>query len=227
LIDQSSTKIDVYINQNYDFNWELTSYWPFDSNLNDTKGKLNFIGGLSNNFVPDRFGNQRSAFSINKTTNSATGNECFSLPYENMINNQYTLSVWVKIISHQDFSSLLTISREDQSNYLVTFWLSGLVTQPYIQIENVNVYWLMSGFYLTINTWQHLAFSISETESTIYIDGTKVKKETVSSLSWNGIQAIIKLGLCNGWTKGDYYLDDLKIFNASLTSDEIKILFQN
>lgn len=77
------------------------------------------------------------------------------------------------------------------------------------------------------NSWEHIAFTISETEAVVYINGVVVKRETINGIDWTGCDL---LSIMSGeprfaeWGhKSDYsYIDELRLFNKALSESEVK-----
>ncbi len=105
---------DKFINQNYvkqpyDLpTIGLSNYWQFNNNYLDMIGNAHMFGGtpLSRiSFVKDRYGIDNSALYLN--------NAYLNLPNGTYISSDFTLTVWVKLISIKSFyGRLLSISNK-------------------------------------------------------------------------------------------------------------------
>jgi hypothetical protein len=84
---------------------------------------------------------------------------------------------------------------------------------------------------VTPNTgeWVHFAFSISETEAAVYINGEVVKQGAFDGIDWTGCDLISIMSGAPNWTGWDHLsdlslLDELRIFNKALTQEEIQTI---
>ncbi len=88
---------------------------------------------------------------------------------------------------------------------------------------------LMSSVALKINKWQHLAVTVTGTQLKIYIDGKLTLTSTVISAPKGIMRTENYIGKSN-WNGNENVnaeLDDLKIFNRSLTQSEINLLLNS
>ncbi|WP_016776680.1 LamG domain-containing protein [Anaerophaga thermohalophila] len=84
---------------------------------------------------------------------------------------------------------------------------------------------------VTPNTgeWVHFAFSISETEAAVYINGEVVKQGAFDGIDWTGCDLISIMSGAPNWTGWNHLsdlslLDELRIFNKALTQEEIQTI---
>ena len=78
----------------------------------------------------------------------------------------------------------------------------------------------------TATDWVHIAFSISDTEATVYLDGEVVSTNTFDGIDWTGCD-ILSIGSgdprFNEWghLSDHSYIDELRIFDKVLTTDDV------
>ncbi|SMO54417.1 Concanavalin A-like lectin/glucanases superfamily protein [Saccharicrinis carchari] len=84
---------------------------------------------------------------------------------------------------------------------------------------------------VTPNTgeWVHMAFSISETEASVYINGEVVKQGAFDGIDITDCDQISIMSGAPNWTGWDHLsdgsaMDELRIFNKALSQDEIRTL---
>jgi hypothetical protein len=84
---------------------------------------------------------------------------------------------------------------------------------------------------VTPNTgeWMHFAFSISETEAAVYINGEVVTQGPFDGIDWTDCDVISIMSGEPHWTEWGHLsdpslLDELRIFNKALTQEEIQTL---
>lgn len=75
--------------------------------------------------------------------------------------------------------------------------------------------------------WAHMAFTISETESVVYINGEVVKQGAFSGVDWSGCDVLSIMSGAprfTGWghNSDESLMDELRLFTKALTQDEIK-----
>nr|WP_321358374.1 LamG domain-containing protein [uncultured Draconibacterium sp.] len=77
--------------------------------------------------------------------------------------------------------------------------------------------------------WTHFAFSISETQAAVYINGELVKDGEFSGIDWTDCDAISIMSGAPNWTGWSHFsdgslMDELRIFNTALTQEEIQTI---
>ncbi len=84
---------------------------------------------------------------------------------------------------------------------------------------------------VTPNTgeWVHFAFTISDTEGVVYINGEVVKQDAFAGIDWTGTDVISIMSGAPNWTGWDHLsdgslLDELRIFNKALSQEEIQTI---
>lgn len=83
----------------------------------------------------------------------------------------------------------------------------------------------------TINRWVHFAFTISDTESIVYIDGEVVSQGTFPGISWAGCDVLsIMSGVPRftewGHLSDESYMDELRLYNKVLTQQDIDAIIE-
>lgn len=198
----------------------LIVYYPFSGNLRDTT--KNMYNGISNggSFTEDRFGTVKSAYSFNSGSNIICTNNTFTPP------NELSYSLWVKansIIGGRGM--VVNFSSGECSNGI--FWDRAL------SIENGRI--VFYTFPLQLNSanvnlldmkWHHLAVTMNNSGSKIYIDGLE-KAKNISQVSGGNFSGSFKIG-SNGPTSTEYSMigsyDDIRIYNRALLAEEVQFL---
>jgi hypothetical protein len=80
-----------------------------------------------------------------------------------------------------------------------------------------------------VDTWVHFAFTISETEAVVYINGEVVSQGSFSGISWEGCDILSIMSGAPRFTEWGHlsdesYMDELRIFNKALTKDDIEAI---
>jgi hypothetical protein len=218
-----------YVKQPYDLpTSELTNYWPFNNNYLDMVGNAHMYGGTpisGISFVKDRYGIDSSALYLK--------NAYLNLPNGVYISGDFTLSVWVKLISITNNSSrLLSISNDKiyLDSILFSLGVASLTeTKPFFLISDTNytVFRYFQSTALVINTWQNLVYRLNGSKLTMFIDGNVVGTTNCPIIPQNVIRNNVQFGSRSNLLSetSDFHLDELRLYNRSLTDDEIKMLF--
>jgi hypothetical protein len=78
-----------------------------------------------------------------------------------------------------------------------------------------------------IGKWVHFAFTISNSECVVYIDGQVVKKGAFDGINWDGCDILSIMSGAPRFTGWDHlsdlsYMDELRLFNRALSQEEIQ-----
>lgn len=159
-----------------------------------------------------------------------------------LLSNEFSAAFWYKPNADPTRAGILVIGPPDEANPDAMnnrksgfrFFREGNESS---QIFKLNVgkgdgeSWFDGGATATIDPtttdWIHLAFTISDTESVVYIDGEVVKQGDFTGVDWTDCNVLsIMSGAPRfvGWNhKSDLsYMDELRLFNKALTQEEIK-----
>jgi len=200
---------------------QLIAYYPLNGNADDSSG--NGYNGLAVQTKPDsnRFGVDSSAISFNGYSSYVFIPFEFDYP-------QKTISFWF----YAD-----TIDNETRNIYVsdnpnLKYGLSKISIQN-INGNNTLFYQLSNVTYETIITkpkeWHFVAMVISNKSYSFYLDGNMIKSGTFSNYltSVNGLRSTI-LGSARNLTTYFFsgVIDELRIYNKVLTSDQIQLLYK-
>ena len=104
--------------------------------------------------------------------------------------------------------------------------LSTFNPPSYTAVTSTERFYYMPGG-ITQNKWYHFALTVNNQEFKFYVDGTLVKSTSVSyttsSETYSSMQKIT--ATWPAW-KPPNYIDDFRIYNRALTSNEIRWLYQ-
>lgn len=200
--------------------------FSFDNSLSADIGSGTFSGG-SVSWNKDRYGNLNSALEINKDNAPISVN----LPNLPQSYNNRTISFWVK------FSTMTPGQGESLIQYGGTgnfFTVEHLLSQ-YGQangISDLNVY-LNGGVYYysstwKANAWQHVAIKFNGSNVLYYLNGklAMTASPDTSYSATSGTQLTVGGSLlASGISKNSFLMDDLNIYNTTLTDTQIEDLF--
>jgi hypothetical protein len=205
------------------------NYWSFTGDYTDSNGGANLLTGTGSNSVsfglgPDRFGNPNSSLYLK--------NGWVQIPPGIYISGpNFTISHWINSISSGDFVPI-SFSNCNLNDYIST------------QVAGLNLWGNQFGGpsgssrmfcsqKISLNVWNHLAYVYYPNNTmTLFINGTYACSKDNSSPPGNNINRTTNyIGancppsqttvLLNG------YIDEIKIYNVGLTSDQMLTEFSN
>lgn len=205
----------------------LVAYYPFTGNSNDSSGN-NFHGTVNGPILTtDRFGSQNAAYSFNHNN--------ILIPHNSLLNfsNNFSISLWY-LTSSSDMAQDLLIKGNDGTNY--SWW----VRHHGVTFNSPKTYFAYAyeGFFGNgygsqvgaptppLNTWTHIACIMSGNTMKIYKNSAL--EESLSNInltnSGSNISNLIVGSLQYSFTGK---IDDIRIYNKTLSNAEIKYLFQH
>lgn len=213
-------------------------YFPFDGDYMDAIAakELTIVG------APD-FVNEGK---INLAYQGAT-DSYLTIQTDDMITtHEFSASFWMKINAVPDRAGILTMSAEDLANpgypnvqNLRTsgfrFFREASGTKQIIK-DNVGFgtgeCWNDGGLVdPSTGEWFHLAFTISETTSSIYINGELARESVLTApIDWTGCNLLSIMSGAPRFTEWNHFsdlslLDELHIFKRVLTPEEIQSFY--
>lgn len=155
-----------------------------------------------------------------------------TFPITNIAGNEFSAAFWYKPNTTPDRAGLISISPagEDRTKGL-RFFREGSTTSQRFKL-NVGTgsgeTWNDGGLVdATLDEWVHLAFTVSGTSCTVYINGqATITSDMAAAIDWTGCSSLsIASGAPNFayWNhKSDLsFIDELRIFNKSLSPTEL------
>ena len=201
----------------------LVHYFPFYYNTHDVISEFDLKEGSN---VSLTFGRPNK---LSSYLNIRSGYYKFR-PTQAM-NNDFSVLLWAKVNSKQDWQRVIDFGNGALSNNIVCSLAVGPTLTPAFQyyIGSNITFFLISSIELQLNTWHYLAYVLSYPTAYIYIDG-----QLTGSMNIIGRQLSITrnnsyIGRSNWMNDADVdaAFDELKIFNRSLTRDEVLFEMNN
>lgn len=204
----------------------LVGYWPFCGNANDESGNGNNGTVNGANLTTDRFddigssyyfeGNQTISISHNEALNLSS-NFSLSLWYNPTIVNEPEVDLLIKGIN--DYTGRPYYLRHhgdsNESQGLAFRHATGVFPEaPSIEVSSVLP---------SLNEWHHIAISINDSLTSLYVDG--ILKDTSLFTGLTGIQNNEALSIGGGYYQYNGKLDDIGIWNRALSSYEVQQLY--
>lgn len=190
----------------------LINYWPL-SNLSDVIGGANLYGGMSYSFVADRFNNSNSAIYFN--------GGYLQVPPGVYFSGDFSLIAWINLKSYQSFSRIIDFGNAAAiDNVVLTMYsnTSQLMGVTFVSTSETRIF---SPGLIQLNQWYHVAFALSGTNGSIYLNGVPVANATLVSPN-NLTRNLNYVGRSNsGNPYPNAVYDDLRIYQGSLSAAQI------
>lgn len=207
----------------------LVRYYPFTGTAMDFSGndQDGIVRGAT--LTADRFGTTRSAYNFD-------GNDSIEIPSVGLDLPEYTYSVWVSLNDLPSYDSrylFLSVgsSGGDQGiTYNTSYYANGNVfngwgTFSYNGISSVDT--IYSQKQANINQWYHLVVTRSSNALKLFVNNIEINNVPLSSSPYYGSGILSSyIGLRQGgWLYSNAKIDDVRIYNRALTSDEVNNLY--
>lgn len=177
-------------------------------------------------------------------------NSYLTFPTEGLLENELSAVFWMKVNATPDRAGVLVIGPPDEANadFPETQNLrtngfrffrenAGGMQRFKLNIGNGDgENWFDGGAAADVNPaidqWVHLAFSISGTQASVYINGEVVSSGDFPGIDWTGCDIISIMSgspRFNGWNhlSDESMMDELRMFDKALTQTEIQTIFTN
>lgn len=169
-----------------------------------------------------------------------------SFDASDILEDEFSAAFWYKISATPDRSGILTISPPDPTTAMPNKRTSGFRLfregSGTKQTFKLNVgtgasdSWFDGGDAASINPvtttgWIHIAFTISQSQAVVYINGVAVKSDAFDGVDWTDCTKLsIASGAPNfiewGHLSDRSLYDELRIFNKALTAEEVQALME-
>ena len=171
----------------------------------------------------------------------ATGSY-LTYPTEGLLGSEFTATFWYKLNDSPDRAGVLVVGPPDdanptaQNNRTSGFRFfrenAGGMQRFKLNVGNgTGENWFDGGAAAdvdpSVNDWVHLAFTISETQATVYINGEIVSQNAFPGVDWTDCDIISIMSGAprfTGWGHNSdlSYMDELRLFNVAMTQQEIR-----
>ncbi|MCK7590687.1 LamG domain-containing protein [Subsaxibacter sp. CAU 1640] len=216
-----------------------TMYLPFDDNYNDVVGGVEVTTVGSPSFTGTSMAYEGNAYAGATDSYLTVATEDMSL------GNEFSAAFWYKVNATPDRAGILVIGPPDtanpgaQNNRNSGFRFfrenAGGKQRFKLNVGNgAGENWFDGGAAADIDPavttgWVHMAFTISATQATVYINGTIVSQNTFPGISWADCDIMSIMSGAprfTGWGHNSdlSYMDDLRIFNSALSQAEVTAL---
>lgn len=229
IFDAALTAEDIYLMVNPPSE-DLSLYLPFDGDYTEkVSGRTIDVVG-SPGFAGE----------------SAAGSDAYAgadgayltFPSEGLLGEEFSTTFWYKVNSNPDRAGIITVSAVNEENpdannlnYGFHLFREGSADSQRIKASvgtgGANS-WNDGGLIdVTAGEWVHVAFTISGSESKIYLNGELVKTATVSGgVDWTGADIVSVMSGAPRFTEWNHlsdksFIDELRFYRIALTQEEI------
>lgn len=217
-------------------NYGSTLYMPFDgSNVDDNSGEEATVVG-----APGFAGES----AVGSDAYAGATDSYLTFPIDGLFNNQFSGAFWYKVNADPDRAGILTVSppmNGTDNDLSAGFRLirEGSADEQRIKLHlgtDAGDVWNDGDVIdATVDEWVHVAFTVTETQTLIYLNGEPVVNTgdmDGKTISWENCSILsIGSGAPNfiGWNHlSDLsYIDDLYLFDRTLTQEEIQEIMNN
>ncbi len=207
--------------------------------------KLSFDGSYqdaASNREISVVGNPGFAGESVKGSNAYAGAEgsYLTMPSEGLLSPTFSATFWYKVNASPDRAGIIVIGPEDTDNPDAQnkrtsgfrLFREGSANEQRIKL-NVGTgdgeSWNDGGVIdVTAEEWVHVAFTISRTETSIYLDGELVNTGTLANpIDWTGTNLVSVMSGTPRFTEWGHlsdssFMDELTFYNKVLTKEEIE-----
>jgi hypothetical protein len=192
------------------------NYWPIQNNTLDIKGTAHLYNGVNATFTTDRFQNENSAIRLTYGYYQAPAGVYFS--------GDFTLSVWIRLTKIISWARIIDFGNGAASSNVALSSSVALLGQPFLYVFNSlsSNAWFTSTSMLQIGRWTHIACTLNGTMARVCLNAVCGSQSGFNQPA-NIIRSFNYVGKSN-WPEDENLnadLDDLMIFNRSLSQSEI------
>jgi hypothetical protein len=203
----------------------LVAYYPFNGNANDASGNSNNATTVQATLTTDRYGNPNSAYSFNGT-NSYIG--FTNLPTTQVDN--WSVVAWVNPASLNQLGIAVSLGYDDGvtgNGYSlgISAGSSGDETgnQLFGVLGGVYYGWINSGFtFMNTNQWYQVVMLRNAGATSFYVNGVQTPDSTTILPQ---TPTSFRIGSENGIRYFNGSIDDVRIYNRALSSNEVAQLY--
>ena len=195
----------------------MIARWQLDGSLNDeTANMMDAVSYSAPTYITTDFkSGEGSAFIRNSNF--------LQLPYEIASSDELTFACWVKWTTTSSWQRLFDFGT-DTDHYMFLTPSNG--TAMTFAIKNGGEEQkVTSTSKLTTNQWKHVAVTIGNNKTTIYVDGTEVASSSAITIKPSDLRPALNYIGRSQFSSDPYftgYLDDIRIYNYALNADEVK-----
>ena len=146
--------------------------------------------------------------------------------------NNVSFAIWVKWDVFNSYSRIWDFGQVASGGGYCCFLMNDATNGSIkLRLRNASGTELLNYNFITanINTWYHIAFTLSNTTCKVYVNGVLKDTKTLSSNIGTAIFNYPYIGKSNWSTDAllDGKLSDFRIYATALSADDVKSLYNN
>ena len=174
---------------------------------------------------------------------AGAANSYLTLPSAGLLGEDFSATFWYKVDASPDRAGLITIGPEDTENASFPdvqnkrtsgfrLFREGNATEQRIKLNvgsGTSDHWNDGGVInVAEGDWVHVAFTISSSETVIYLNGDAVNTGALpNAIDWTGTDLVSIMSGAPRFTEWGHlsdtsFMDELRFYNKVLTQDEIQ-----
>jgi len=199
----------------------LVAYYPFNGNANDASGKGNngTVNGAT--LAKDRFGITNAAYSFNGVNNYI---DFAGVPTSQVDN--WTVTAWVKLASLNQMGSPVSLGYDDgvsANGYTLCVAADASTTGNHLFSIFGGVTWQDGGFtFVSTSQWYQLVMLRESGVTKYFVNGAPTPNTTTATPY---APSAFRIGAENGLRYFNGAIDDVRIYNRALASNEVAQLY--
>lgn len=204
----------------------LVAYYPFTGNANDSSGNNNNGTVSGPTLTTDRFGNTNCAYNF--------GNGIISIPHKSYLSitsaGQFSISLWVRKTGGQNPTHI--IGKRDQNAHAFNWQIAqnigagGILFSGATGIGGNNT-GVLSNQNLVQGAWQSIIGIYNNGNWKLFRNGILIGEVNSQFFFSDNTSPSLQVGNSGGWGAFDGAIDDIRIYNRILTTDEVIYLSSN
>ena len=220
------TSTNAALNLNgYNFaQWRgLVAYFPFNGNANDASGNDNSGTNFGAVLTGDRFGNTNSAYSFDGV---GAYIQCKSAAY---FGSNFTITAWVNAAAYNDWSRILDFGNGAPADNTGIVLATPPSHQPqfFTEVGAVAGFNCISPTIIPTNVWIQVVATCDGNSAQLYMNGVS-QVQIAAPMNRPSVLTTSNYFGKSNWN-GDSYLagilDDIRIYNHALSSNEVASIF--
>lgn len=198
----------------------LISWWAGNYTATDSAGTNN--GTLENGvtYVP---GEVQYAFGLNGSGSYVSIPDSASWAFST---NAFSIELWANTSSTANNQAMLAYDAGGGSQNKWIFWLNNNNLQLHINGPQIGANYITSGStVINTNKWYHIVLTRQANTFSFYLNGSLLST-SISSVSIPAASVPLTLGQAEGGFFFDGMLDEIRIYNRAISSNEIQAIYQ-
>ena len=225
---ESSAMIRMYVRNDNEITDKLVAYYNFDSDATDQTSNMQHGIVYGAQLIEGRDEESQNAYFFNGTDNyiRVPDRSLFSYP-----KGQFSISIWVKALSHSDSSLILCKGAGDQDREyaLGTTSDSLFYVRVHARGKPESAYLAVSTTRVNYSDWYHVTAAWDGYMLSIYVNG-ELESSKLCTASPSNYGSDLFIGTSDGSNSEISFhgvLDDLHIYHKMLVPYEVRNLFRS